>query len=122
MANVTKIAANGIDYDIEDATARSNITSLQSDVSTLQSKKESGYIASHATGNLALAAQEMGFIVFTNSDTAAQEIIIFYTTNSGTVYYSQVRSASKISFSKSANTLSVTNNSESNLWYIKYKK
>lgn len=120
MADVTKIAANGIEYNIKDATARTNISTLQGDVSGLQENnlftQWYASISPNASKNITLASSTRGFIVITGADTNSngrdKEILIYNVASNGNIQLVRVRGeslASKLSFATSTNTLTIQN-------------
>lgn len=113
MADVSKIAANGTNYDVKDATARSSISTLQTDVAALQDKFASASVAAGSSKNITLANSERGFIVATGAIAAVKDIIIYNCSSSGAVTVARAINATGLTVTTSANTLTIQNTASS---------
>lgn len=114
MADVSKIAANGIDYDIKDEAARESIAGM------FAQHYES--VAAGGTIYLTVPNYETGFIVTIGAYASARGIIIYYCNGQKTVSVTKAAGADGVQTTMSDNQLTLKNNTSAALYVMQFKR
>lgn len=142
MADVTQIAANGINYNIKDEAANDDIAAASVDITTLEGRMtaaegnisalqtavngmfEQNYDTVTAGGTLYLPVQnyEVGFVVTSGAATSARGLFIFYCNGQKTVSVTKVLDATGVELTVSDNQIAIKNNTSAYLFIMQFKR
>lgn len=122
MADVSKIAANGIEYDVADTTSREADTVANAKISALEDTMAYDTAAANGTIYFTVPNYEVGFIVTSGASTNARGIIIYYCNGQRTVSVTKAFDATGVQITTSDNQIALKNNTSTYLFAMQFKR